>query len=166
MTQHGTLKDHHGVAASFCLCCSAPRDHNVMMEADRGHETGSQRRQKEKQHGARSHDSGVYVKERSPQLCRWILVAFVVVVLLFCVVASASRSFLLCFTDWSQRKLLSLFAFPVCSSRLPFLPRVFCTSTCETSVTPRLFGFFFCLCQAIRKSLVVRGDERTFTQPF
>lgn len=91
----------------------------------------------------RSHDSGVYVKERSPQLCRWILVAFVVVVLLFCVVASASRSFLFCFTDWSQRKLLSLFAFPVCSSRLPFLPRVFCRSTYETSVTPRLFGGFF-----------------------
>lgn len=140
------------MAASFCLCCSTPRDHNVMMEADRGHETGSQRRQKEKQHGARSHDSGVYVKERSPQLCRWILVAFVVIVLLFCVVASASRSFLLCFTDWSQRKLLSLFAFPVCSSRLPFLPRVFCTATCETSVTPRLFGFFFFFFAFVRQS--------------
>lgn len=81
--------------------------------ADRGHETGSQQRQKESRHGAPSRDSTVYVKTRTPQLCRWILVASLVVVvsaLLRCRSLSRLFFFFLCSADWSERKLF-LFAF-------------------------------------------------------
>lgn len=141
------------MAASICLCCSTPHDH-MLMEADRGHETGSQRRQKEEQHGAQSHDSSIYVKTRSPQLCRWILVAFVVVVLLCvlsCRISFASLSFTVPHRLDSEATSLPL---SISSLQLsPFFSALGCFARRPVKPLSRLklISLIFCLCHCGRK---------------